>query len=203
MRRLLILFILAAFSVPQASAVIDPDPNGIGVYFDLAADQNQTWAPANVPFFAFVILTNPTGDEIQGFEFAYHISVPPGMEALLLRLQMGWPPQVLLDLTLPIYDTFSDEIVGVTSTPIPASSAVILLTWQFLLLAPPMEAQFYLGPTCGEISSNGRLTFVSETGPVAMNLSTGGPDIPVAIINGDAVVPIASSSFGSLKALYR
>jgi len=199
---LLVLLILAAASVPQASAVIDPDPDGIGVYFDLAADQNQTGAPASVPVFAYVILTNPTGDEIQGFEFAYHISVPPGMEALLFRLQMGWPPEVPLDLTLPIYDTFSDEIVAVTSTPIPASSAVILLTWQFLLLAP-METNFFLGPTSGEPPSNGRLTYVSETEPVAMNLSTGGPDVPVATINGDAAVPISSSTFGSLKTLYR
>lgn len=204
MRTHMALLILLALTVPQASAVADPDPDGIGVYFDMSADILQIMMEPGVPFFAHVILTNPSAGDLLAYEFSYRIEVPLGLESMFVRLGLLFPDFVPGDITLPFYDIFDDEIAlgPFPSAHIPGSPAVLLLTWQFLLLVP-MDASFYLGPTSGENGSTGQMAYETETGFVTMNPSTGNPEFPVATINGDWVIPVTETTFGSLKALYR
>jgi hypothetical protein len=50
------LLLLAAV----ATAQIDPDPDGIGIYADLGATVTQVSAPAEVPFEVYLMLTRPS-----------------------------------------------------------------------------------------------------------------------------------------------
>ncbi len=202
---LITLLILLALSAPQVLATADPDPDGIGVYFDLQADIWQNWIGANIPFNAYVILTNPSGEEILGYEFAYQLLVTPGMENLIFGLGIVFPDFVPIVPPWPIYDIFAGEVVKgpFAPAPMPGNPAVVLATWQFMLLTPNIWAEFYLAPTSGEGMTNGRLAYDSEAGPVTMYTSTGHPEIPVATINREGVVPITETTYGSLKALYR
>ena len=205
MRTQMALLILFALSASQASAVTDPHPNGIGVYFDLNADTWQVWSGPNIPINTYVILTIPTGEEILGYEFAYRISVTPGMENMFFRLGMEFPDFVPTDINLPNYEIFGDEVAVGPFAPahMSGSSAVVLLTWQFMFLSPAMEVEFFLGPTSGEGPTQGQLAYYSEAGIVPMHPSSGNHLLPVAMVNGEGVVPTTETSFGSLKALFR
>lgn len=46
----LVVLLLVSLMATSAFAVVDPDPDMIGVYFDATADNNCTTAAANVPF---------------------------------------------------------------------------------------------------------------------------------------------------------
>ena len=93
----------------SALAVVDPDPDGVGVYFDLGADFTESVVGTNFPIFVYVILTNPTGAEIQGFALSYRLVVPAGMEGLVFRLAEDFPWPVL-DLGV-VRDTLEDQLV--------------------------------------------------------------------------------------------
>jgi hypothetical protein len=165
----------------------------------------QMWAGASMSFFAYVILTNPTGKEILGYEFAYRISVSPGMEHLFFRLGMDFPAFVPIDITLPYYEIFADDVAlgQFAPAPMPGSPAVVLLTWLFMLLSPALEVELFLGPTSGDGVTDGRLAYDTEAGPVTMNVSTGNPEFPVATVNHECILPVTETTFGSLKALFR
>ncbi len=200
MRKLIGILILASFIAPSAQAVVDPDPDGIGIYFDLNADIYQTVVGPSSPFDAYVILTNPTWAEILGYEFSRHISVPPGMEGMVIWLDRTWTGfNELLPVELP--DLGDNVMLGMVA-PLPTSPAVVLVRWQFMLLTP-MVMDFYLGPSNGEFGTNGRLAYESEAGWVPMYVSSGDPGLLVATVNGTGVVPATSTTFGSLKALFR
>jgi len=199
MRKLLALLMVAVLVAPAAHAVVDPDPDGIGVYFDLDANITETLATPAVPFNAYVILTNPTWAEIHTISFSFNINVPPGMEGSFFRLSY----EVVLgciDPTLVYHPLYGDVICG-GSDPIPGAPAVILLRWQFMLLAP-MVADFYLGQSNMPDPAQ-QLAYESESGWVPMHVSSGDPALKVATVNGTGVVPAVTTSFGSMKALYR
>ena len=198
MRFLLALLIIIALAAPNAQAVVDPDPDGIGVYFDLNADITETVAMPSLPFDAYVILTNPTSAEIYGISFSFNINVPPESEAFLFRLSYD----VVFGCIAPHLDFhpfYGDVWCGGTE-PIPGSPAVVLLRWQFMLLAP-VSAEFYLGQSNRPDPLPS--AYQSEAGWVPMHVSSGDPALPVAMINGTGVVSTEATTFGRLKALYR
>ena len=135
----LLIFLLAGSSV----AVVDPDPNSLGVYFDLNADVNYLDVTPNTEFSAYVMLTNPTWDNILAFEFGYELVVPAGMEGMIFRLATILPPTVN-PFMFPGF-LHGDYIYGISS-PYPTSVATVLVEWQFLIVAP-MTIEFYLGPS--------------------------------------------------------
>ena len=70
MKTLLVL-VLSCFLASSVFAVIDPDPDMLGVYFDVTANENCMFVEANVPFFAYLILTNTTAPAINAYEFGF------------------------------------------------------------------------------------------------------------------------------------
>ncbi|MEN8007302.1 MAG: hypothetical protein ABFS42_09830 [Candidatus Krumholzibacteriota bacterium] len=204
MRKLLaLLFVAGLFTlvVPSAHAIVDPDPDGIGVYFDLNADITEIMVPAAVPFYAYAILTNPTGGDIWGYEFSRIFSVPPGMEGMLYMLERIW--HGVNDGITPVEppDLGGNVMAGI-SPPLPVAPTVILVTWQFMLLTP-MVVDCYVGPSTGDFGTTGRLVYETATGPVPMHVSSGDPALKVATVNGTGVVAVETTTFGALKALYR
>ena len=196
MRMLLVLLVIVALAPPNASSVVDPDPDGIGVYFDVNAENVHTWVGPTVVFDAYVILTNPSANELEAFEFLYDLVVPPGMEGLVFRLSYTFPD------CPNCFEFFENEVVLGLPAPVSLENPHVLMHLQYILLAP-VEAQFFLGPTSGEPGTSGQLAYWSEAGMITMHPSSGHSSLPVAMINSEGVVPVTETTFGSLKALYR
>lgn len=203
---LLLLFVLLFPSLAQAT--IDPDPDQIGVYFDLEAETSCIDADVNVPFDAYIIITNPTS-EVSAFAFSLCLDVQPGMEVLIFRLSHGWPVECGIDIHPVIYDECEGGIIRGCSEPLPAGpGGMVVLTEQYMLLAD-MLVEFRLGPTYAYDSAGS----IVETPPyyagpdeeiIPLGISSGDPALPVAQVNGDCrVVPVENATFGRVKGLYR
>lgn len=68
------LVLSAAFACAPARAIINPDDNVIGPYFDAGADLDCVEGmEMNAQFPVYIILTNPTFSELYGFEFGLDI----------------------------------------------------------------------------------------------------------------------------------
>lgn len=203
----LVVLLLASLVATSAFAVIDPDPNMMGLYFDTNADSNCLPAqPSSVPFFAYLIVTNTTAPALNAYELGYEVVVPAGMEGMLFRLadsiaggavsgvNVGDASQVLS----------GDYIVGL-SAPLPATEAVVVHSMQYMLLAV-MPVEWYIGASSAPSIPGDYPVVQNAEGSILMQVgqSTGGPDIPVATVNaGECVVSVEESSFGSVKSLFR
>jgi len=196
--------LVTAVSPHLVHAVLDPDPDTIGIYFDRDATSIRLFAPAGVPMDAYVVLTNPTQSEIWGFEFSdsFTSCCDP---TDIFRLKNELPPQSIdLGNSNNIMD--GEYVVGM-ATPLPAQLAVVLVTWRFLM-TDHITMELHLGPP-----SNPSLP---ENVPA---YEAGGVIIPMYILdtgggcdgNGDGTVsinldcglPTEGQSFGGIKALYR
>ncbi len=198
MKTLLLISILTM--AVSASAIVDPDPDGVGIYFDTTAD--QTTITTSVPFklvTAYLIATN--------------ISVPSGISRWQASLRHegevverdGW----IFEGNQ--YDPDPDDYLvtpGVLN-PLPWSEAIILATWQGYVWFPVSRITFYIGARGGSpalpdtpgYSAGDDLTDIH-----ILNVSSGIEfDRPVAVINpGDMdVVENDSATMSRLKTLYR
>lgn len=185
----------------SALAVIDPDPDMMGIYFDLNADENCLTIGASTPFNAYLILTNPTSSGITGYEFGLDVVVPAGMEAMIFTLanysycESEWFPEYPVGMG-------GEYIVGLRS-PCPTAPATVIHVWQYMLLhVIPVEMYIH---SISNPSIPGDLPIVQtgESHLMQVGLSTGGPDIPVATVNTDCVVGEQEVNFGNVKALFR
>jgi hypothetical protein len=203
----LVVFLLVSLMAASAFAVVDPDPNQIGIYFDLDADDNCLIIGPQIPFNAYVILTNTDAPTVSGYEFGYENVVPAGLEGLLFRLEssFGDGNSSGLDLGDSSDILVGDHIVGL-SAPLVTSPATILHTYQFLLLSPDVTMEMYLGPASqSSIPGDFPVILNAETSTLFQaGQSTGGIDTAVATVNiDDCVVGVEDASFGSVKSLYR
>ncbi len=64
----LVVILLVSMMAASAFAVTDPDPNMIGIYFDLNANDNCLTIGPSIPFNAYLILTNSTAPTISAYE---------------------------------------------------------------------------------------------------------------------------------------
>jgi hypothetical protein len=203
----LVVLLLASLIASSAFAVVDPDPNSCGVYFDVTADNNCYTIGASIPFYAYVILTNTTAPSISAYEVGYRNVVPAGMEAMLFRLNSLIANGAVSGLDLGDSSNIleGDHIVGLAS-PIVASPAVVLHAWQFMLLSPALTMEMFIG-SASQSSIPGPFPVVlnADTSTLFQTaLSTGSPDLPVATVNiADCVVGVEDVSFGSVKSLFR
>jgi hypothetical protein len=196
----LVVLLLVSLMATTAFAQIDPDPDGIGVYFDMAATQVSYDATVNVPFFAYVCITNPTAAEVHGLEFGYQVNVPAGLDGLFFRL-LQTVPAGAVDLGNSTNKLMGDFVVGLAS-PLPAAASVPFVTWQFMLLTP-MSVEFYITGSTVPSLPGGEPAYEIGGSIRKLQQSTGGDGFPVATINGPAPVAVEETSFGSVKSLFR
>ncbi len=193
----LLMFLITGSAV----AVVDPDPNSLGVYFDLNADVNYLDVAPNTVFSAYIMLTNPTWDNILAFEFGYELVVPAGMEGMIFRLATILPPTVNPN----IFPGFlrGEYIYGI-SFPYPINEATVLVEWQILIVAP-MTIEFFLGPSSIP-GLPGGLPVIMNADEVLMSVgvSSGDVNLSVAEINtGYQPVTVESATWGDVKSLFR
>jgi len=201
----LVVLLLVSLMATSAFAVIDPDPNMMGIYFDTNADNNCLTTPASVPFFAYLVLTNTTAPAINAYECGIVNVVPAGMEGMLFRLSSNIANGVVSGVDVGTNGPLGgDYIVGLAGAGLPASPAVILHSWQYMLLAS-FPVEMYLGasskpsiPGVYPVVQNAEGSILFQCGQ-----STGGPETPVATVNTDCVVGVEEASFGSVKSLFR
>ncbi|MEN8007525.1 MAG: hypothetical protein ABFS42_10945 [Candidatus Krumholzibacteriota bacterium] len=197
----LFTFLLMIFLVGSAVAVVDPDPNSLGIYFDLNADVTYLDVAPDTEFRAYVILTNPTFGFVKGIEFGYESVVPAGMEGMLFRLATIIPPHECC----PIFPYFlkGDYIFGLTP-PLPTSAATVLVEWLFMTLAP-MTIEYHLGPSSAPSLPDGFPVVMNENDElISLGISSGDVTVPVAEVNtGHQPVVAESATWGGVKSLYR
>lgn len=198
MKKLLVL-LLVSLMATSAFAVVDTDPDQIGVYFDTAADQNETVAEASVPFFAYVTITNPTASEVWGLEVGYEIVSSAGTAALFRLANIL--PVGAVDLGTNT-DVFSGDYVVGLANPLPATPAVQFVTWQFLLLVP-QTVEFFIGSSFVQSIPDGLPAYEIGGAILPLGVSSGDTGLPVATVNGSPPVAVENASFGSVKSLFR
>ncbi|MEN8005466.1 MAG: hypothetical protein ABFS42_00500 [Candidatus Krumholzibacteriota bacterium] len=203
MKKLMVL-LLACLTATSVLAVIDPDPDSIGIYFDTAAEDNCLIVPAGIPFMAYLILTNPTAPAINAYEFGLENVVPAGMESLFYRLATTPGNRVWAGPPIPGNNHLGGDFVVGLPYSIVAEPATILHSWQYMFLEY-MPVEMYLHQSSNPSIPGVYPIVQNAEGSILMQVyqSSGGPDIPVATVNTDCVVGVEGASFGSVKALFR
>jgi len=179
-------------------AVVDPDPDLMGIYFDTRADNDCLQVEAGTPFPAYVILTNPTFAGVDAFEFGYENEFDSSHLGSLVLMGATLPPQ---SIDVGSGDaTGGDHIVGLAS-PVPPATALVLLTWQYMMLEK-FPVAMYLGPTSTPSLPEG-LPVVGLGGDLfAVDILSHNVNLPVAAVNG-ACGQIDEVQWGTLKSTFR
>ncbi len=198
MKKLLAMLAIALLA-SSAMATVDPDPDGIGVYFDLDGDVvcTTTVAPfANVV--AYLLATNPSAGGISGWEGQI-------WTAGAAPVAPAWTLSAGLDVD-PSADGFQ---VGIGTGPLalPAAPAVVLATWSGFIMNSTDMVEFFVSGVAGSTSFPNSPGYAAgdDAGDLReFQVSSGtGMDMPVAGINTCVVVANEDMTFTNVKSLYR
>lgn len=178
-----------------AFAVVDPDPNMLGIYFDEAADMPciEGVAPyAQIP--TYIILTSPDFDYLYGIEFGYDKS------ANLTVLSTTWTDPAVTDV-----GQAGNHIVGF-GNPWPTSEATVIATLNVMYLETAGAPAFFSLKGSNPSSIDPMLPTALLYGGMLVTLGTSTlPGEITALINGtcEDVVATESSTLDAVKSLYR
>ena len=206
MRNSVLVFLTAVFVLAcgaPSSATVNPDPDEIGLYFDINADTVCMNVAPNIPFDAYLIITNPSSAEVWGIEFSMCTEFTGGSESQMFKLSEVWSsgfvdPAVIHDWCL------DGRAIGFFD-PVPQVGAnVVLVRLQYMILVD-MGVKFFLRPYPVETIEDGLPAYAGVGGVVLpLGISSGDPGLPVAAVNGDCdVVSVESRTFSGLKCLFR
>ncbi len=190
----MIILLLSLFVASSALAVVDEDPNMLGIYFDLSADTPciEGVAPYDqMP--GYVILTNPTPESIGGYEFGYLVEG----NAIILG--------VVMEGTALDVGGAGNHIVGL-GEPLMTSETTLLATMTVLYTDTTMAPVLFTLSGTQPSSIDPMLPTILYGDGVLMTLGTSSlPGTPCALINGicDDVVTTENTTFDSFKSLYR
>ena len=202
----LIILLLASLVATSSFAVIDPDDDMMGIYFDMNADSNCLTIGASVPFFTYLILTNTTAPAINAYELGKVNVVPVGMEGMIFRLSSNIANNVVSGVDVGANNALGGDYIVGLAAPLPAQPALILHSWQYMLLAV-IPVEMYIGSSSAPSIPGDFPVVQNAEGSILMQIgqSTGGIGNPVATVNvsGPCVVGVEEVSFGSVKSLYR
>jgi hypothetical protein len=199
----LIIFLAMVAAVP-AAATIDAAPDQIGVYFDLDANETCLDMGINLPFWVYVIITNPTSEEVRGVEFEFCPRTPPGLESLLFKLSTSYPSNCQPIHTGPV-EPCIPEAFNCNSPIAPTGTNVIVMSIQYMILGL-IQVEFFLGPHPQPTPDDGLPGYLGAGDEfISLGVSSGHPEMPVASINGEhcPVNAAEKSTFERLKCLYR
>ncbi len=203
MKKLVVLLGLVMFVATSAFAVVDPDPNSVGIYFDMEADTFCAPLTAFVQFELYVIATNSTYDTFYGFETRIDPVSNSGGKPVVISKTPVTPGASGSDL-------YGELMYGFTA-PVSAAPAQVLCTLVMGVYDPAITSiDFYLRTVAQSSMPELGLPIllVQPTEMVNFGTSAGfdemGELLPVAQM-GDAcgVVDVEGSTWGSVKSLYR
>ncbi len=200
----LVVLLLATLVATSSFAVIDPDDDMMGIYFDRNADDNCLTVGPSVLINVYIILTNTTAPAINAYELGLTVAVPTGMEGSIFRMASAIADGVVSGVDVGTNGPLGGDYIVGLGLSLPAQPALILHSFQYMLLAA-MPVEFYIGASSIPSIAGVYPVVQNAEGSILMQVgqSTGGPDIPVATINGECVVGVEEASFGSVKSLFR
>jgi len=214
MKKMVLVLTLAAFALSGSAFAQDSNyQNNIGLYLtpggylDPGADDGTGSCgsvEANIPFIAFVVLSDLTNAEVWGWE------------ALFRPENMYFTNTNFYGTGFNAATRENEVIVGLAEPLLAQDGAAVVAELTFLINFPTHDpAQ----PSLVFIQGVYFSTIDPNSGPPAVLVAPGGPavalhpalgsepyegPIPQLIINGDCdVVGVEDSSWGSLKSLYR
>ena len=205
MRNLYIGFLVVSVTfihTGPATGTVNPHPDEIGLYFDTNADTVCNTVAPYIPFIAYLIITNPSADEVWGIEFSLCTEIPGGHEGALFKLGEVWSAGFF---DFGMFDWCLDGRAVGFNEPVPqVGENVVLVQLQYMLLAN-ISIEFFLGPHPVEYIEDGLPAYLDGNGVVLpLHVSSGYPGLPVAAVNGQcSVVPVETKTFSGLKCLYR
>jgi hypothetical protein len=187
MRHAIALAVLVALASLASLAVVaaaQPLPSDtLGLWFDADYEQNVLDPPLFVPVEGYLVLHEPSVDQIAGFE-----------------LMFGWPTEIVLLSASwwsgPIVSIVDGCTVVEYWTPLPPQPATLLATFTFLTVVPPQNALVIVeacaGRPCPQVSD----------GEGFVCLGTALAEGAVACL-GQCSVPSAATRWSAIKDLYR
>ncbi len=195
---LLLVSALVFGSAPLAEA-----QDIIGMYADLAGTTDEIYVDAYTTFDVYVLLTDPssTSDIIAWDCFISYPDVAIGGNVIVT----GWTIAGGGTNTV----TEPEFQVAMLAVPPLANDDIILLLSAEVYVTTTEEAAVYIDGSTLDPLGTGQPTYCPEDwgedpgNLVAMNQSSGGPDVPVFIINPEDPTPMSSETWSRIKTLYR
>lgn len=204
MKKLLVLLALSAIMASAAFAAADPDPDGIGVYFDDAAEMTSTAASPMGLLVCNLCVTNPSGNNgVSGFEGGVNVIgnyiALQKVDGVFGNVDFGassGPTNV---------DWRAGAGVGALASYADVNGVVLVGQFQFYPMdTNPIEIFAAPGnnPSIPGVDYAMYADALDAGNLIPLQAVSGGYDLPVARVNGDAVVDNGDQSWGSVKALF-
>ncbi|MFN2370781.1 MAG: hypothetical protein ABR506_06450 [Candidatus Krumholzibacteriia bacterium] len=181
-----------------ALAQMDPDDDGIGIYFDPCACVNCVPMEPG-PQQGYIVITHPTSQQagVGGWEAKIWVEGPGVITNVAFEGNAinfaSRADEYIVGIQIPLYNPFMYP-------------AVIVATIDFLLTDDATPLQWYIDAVYFHSAPEEQPAYLDGDDYniiIPLQQPTGGPTIPVATINGDCAVPTTEASWGGVKSLYR
>ena len=184
--------------VATVNAGLDPDPDGLGIYFDQYGNSNMHDINPFTPFPMYIVLTWPTFTELYGWQAA----VREADTSILYMLSCGFPGGGA-NVGTGMQFSVGYELPLVTNT------ATVLATMQVMTQTRQSICLELTGIDHPAIADERPLLWIAPDSPTVVRVSSMFYSSVSAVINDyipsrcGSVVIEEARTWGSLKALYR
>lgn len=202
MKRTICALMLAALAAGAARAQVDPDPDGMGIYVD-TADGYSPCADASYAQTVHLTLfiTHPSLGQVG----AWSARVTNVANAAAYG-QWVLPPESLNIGESDVYDGPCGYIVAYRLPLLPdAGGFVALMSMDLIIFDASQPVELYVAPYPEGLMFDDAPAYMPDPDTsVRCQVSTGGYDLPVCVINGGCgVIATEPVSWGRVKNLYR
>ncbi len=194
MKILLFVSLTMVFLTGSSNAIIDPDENIMGLYFDQEADMPCV---DGLDYFdhvtMYLILTRPTVDAVHGFEAGFDVVG----DIIPLSVEITCPSPCCMNM-----GTWNNIIVGLVL--LPTTDALVLVRFELLYMNEDHAAvQFFLhGTQPSSLDPAYPAILLADGELMSTGISTS--EGPTAQINGEcSVVETVNYQFEQVKSLFR
>jgi hypothetical protein len=195
MKKMVLVFALAAIALTSVSAIAQIDPsyqNNIGIYLDESGDTNWACLPLNTPTDAYLVLSKLTASEVLGWEakISFTNMSVLGFANRGQAIDIGTRP--------------GEHVVGFAA-PLPAAGGVVVVADVQIMVNNTDPAYAYADEIYFSLLENGLPAYIDgASAGYSLYPVFGGVDDPIFIINADCgPVAVEDASFGSVKSLFR
>ncbi len=197
MKKIALVLMITAVLTGNAFAQLDPDDDGIGVYFDPCACVNCLTLDAG-EHLGYLVITHPTSPMgVLGWECKMWAEGPAfitSVELLGNAVDVGTREnEYIVGLADPLYNPYSFP-------------AIVVAMVNVFITDTTEPINFYIDGVYFPSHESGQPAYLDGSDNTIikpLQQSTGGPDFPVATINGECAVATESTTIDGIKALYR
>ncbi len=189
-----VAILLVFLAASSALAVVDPNPDSFGIYFNTSNNSNcMMTTQYYVPFPVYLVLMNPMA-ATNGFECTVTKVASAGHFVLSTTLNgVG---------ALDVDASENGYMVGCAANYPVVSSGCTLVTWNFMVTSPGY-IEVYIGPATIP-SMSGGLPVVTGNGALRRcGVSSGDVTVRCGTVGEACPFPTETSAFGSVKSLFR